>query len=238
MSVESEFRRFKALNKSVGKKVLNALFPNDIEIYIFALELVNGSGETEEYFIFPVNPSSISEPHQPIQSIKKTAGGITTLNTTTFSPNTISIQGDFGSKFKFLIGSEVINFSTINFKPSLNENKPTFNKNIKTGYGCLKEMERVLIKSNTLDKKEQPYALYFYNLALGNSHLVKMLDFTPHMNQEKNMIWSYNLTLKALAKVEDITDKDQKSFTTSLSANSVIQNQINSIGNEIHALLP
>ena len=237
MSVESELSRFKALNQSVGRKVLNALYPNDIETYVFAYELVNSDGETEEYFIFPVNPGSISEPNNPIQSIKKTAGGVTILNTTTFTPTTISIQGNFGSKFKFLLGKELVNFSSINFKPSLNQ-KTAFSPIFKTGYGCLKELERIILKSNTLDKKSQPYALFWYNLALGNNYLVKVTEFNPHQTQEMNMIWGYNITMKSLIRVEDITIKDQRSLTTSLSANSVIQNQVNNLGNSIHALIP
>ena len=48
MSIESEARRFHAASRNIGKKALNALYPNDFEIYIFALELVNGDRETED----------------------------------------------------------------------------------------------------------------------------------------------------------------------------------------------
>lgn len=238
MSIESEARRFHAASRNIGKRALNALYPNDFEIYIFALELVNGDRETEEYFIFPVNPSSVNEPQNPIQSFKKTAGGITVLSAVTFAPTTISLQGNFGRKFKFLIGSEIISFSNINFKPSLSDFKPTFNKNIKTGYGCLKVLENIIKKSNTLDKKGQPYALYFYNLALGNSYLVKAIDFTPFQSQDSNMIWNYHLTFKSLMRVEDIVVRDQRSLTASLSANNAIQDVVNNIGNRIGALIP
>lgn len=239
MSVESEFRRFKDLSQSIGKRALNALYPDDIEIYIYALELVNGDGDTEDYFIFPVNPSSNNEQQSPIQNFKKTAGGITVLSTTTFSPSTIMLQGNFGRKFKFIAGSELISFSSINFKPTLNDIKPTFSKNIKTGYGCIKVMEAILEKSNTLDKKGQPYALFIYNLALGNSYLCKYLDHDFHQNLESNMIWNYTLSLKSLMRVEDIIGFDSKrSMTVALSANSAIQNTVNNIGNSIGALIP
>jgi hypothetical protein len=229
MSIESEVRRFKDLNFSLGKRALNALYPDDIEIYILALELVNSDKETEEYFIFPVNPNSISEPKVPIQSIKKTAGGITVMNTTTFSPSTISLRGNFGRKFKFLAGQELVSFSSINIKPTLNDIKPTFSKNIKTGYGCLKLLESIIEKSNSLDKKGQPYALYFYNLALGNNYLVKSLNLTLDQTQEMNMIWSYSLQFQALAKVENLVERDEKALTASLSATSMIENVVNNI---------
>lgn len=240
MSAESEFRRFKALSQTIGKRALNALFPNDVEIYIYALELVNGDGETEDYFIFPVNPSNNTEQVSPIKSIKKTAGGITVLKTNTFSPSNITLQGNFGRKFKFIAGSELVSFSSINFKPTLNDVKPTFSKNIKTGYGCIKVLEGILKKSETLDKKGQPYALFMYNLALGNSYLCEVLDYNFYQNLEMNMIWNYNLTLKSLIRVEDIegVDKTQKSLTVALSANSAIQNTVNNIGNSIAKLIP
>ena len=38
MSLEAAFDRFKSLNQTIGKRALNALFPNDVELY------VNGAG--------------------------------------------------------------------------------------------------------------------------------------------------------------------------------------------------
>lgn len=238
MSVESEFSRFLALNRTIGKRALNALFPDDIEIYIFAFELVNSDGGTEDYFIFPVNPNSVTEQNSPIQNIKKTAGGITVLNTTTFSPSDITLQGNFGRKFKFLAGQEIVSFASINFKPSLSDFKPSFSKNIKTGYGCTKVVEKLIQKSNSLDKKGKPYGLYFYNLALGNSYLVKCTGYSFYQSQETNIIWNYNIALRSLARVEDISGKDQRSLTVALSANQAIQGTVNNIGNSLGSLLP
>ncbi len=238
MSVESTFSRFDSLNRSIGKRALNALFPNDIELYVISLELVNSSKQTEGYFVFPINPSSINEPLNPIQSIKKTAGGVTTMNTTTFTPSDITLQGNFGRKFKFLLGKEVLNFSALKFTPSIS--KPTFaqefDASIKTGYGCCKVLESIIKKSNTLDSNGQPYALYFYNLALGNSYLIKATSINFYQNQESNMIWNYNLTIKSLINVEDVTEDNQNSLTQSLSANSAIQDRVNSIGNSTSRL--
>ncbi len=236
MSIESTLSRFRNSQVSLGKRALNALYPNDVELYVFALEVVNSDKETEDYFVFPINPSSISEQDTPIQSIKKTAGGITVLNTTTFSPSTINVQGNFGRNFKFLLGSEVISFTGLNFS-----NKPTINKEfdskIKTGYGCIKILEGIIKKSNTLDSKGKPYALYFYNLALGNSYLIKATGLNKYQNQESNLIWNYNFSITSLLPIEDITDKTQQSLTQSLSANSAIQNVVNNIGNSIAKIL-
>lgn len=238
MSVESEYRRFRALGHDIGKRALNALFPDDFELYIIALELVNSADETEDYFIFPINPNSISEPKNPIQTIRKTAGGVSVMSTDTFNPTTISMQGNFGRQLKFLAGKELISFSSIGFKPSLNNAKPNFSENFKTGYGCLKVLESIVNKSNTLDRFGKPYALFFYNLALGNNYLVKAIDFTPSMNMDTNMVWGYSLTLKSLIKIEDIVTKDKRSLIAGLSATSAIQNRVNNIGNSLKALLP
>lgn len=238
MSVESEFNRFLALQTSLGKKALNALFPNDFEVYIFALELVNGNQQTEDYFIFPVNPSSFDEGKTPNQNIKKTAGGITILNDQTFNPSTISLTGNFGRQLKFLIGSEAISFASITVRPTIGENAPTFNSKIKTGYGCCKLVEKIINKSNTIDQKTGlPYALYFHNLAFGNSYLIKALNFKFYQSQENNILWNYNFQFKSLARVEDITNRTQRSMTIALSATSAIQNRVNAFGNSIKAAI-
>lgn len=239
MSLESEFNRFQALQTSIGKKALNALFPNDFELYVFALELVNGQQETEEYFIFPINPSAIDEATAHNQIIKKTAGGITVLNDSTFTPATITLNGNFGRQLKFLLGNEAITFSGITLQPGLGENAPTFNSTIKTGYGCCKLVEKIINKSKSIDSKTGlPYALYFHNLAFGNSYLIKTINYKFYQNQEgSNMIWNYNFQFKALARVEDITDRSQRSMTMALSANSVIQNRVNQFGNGIKSFI-
>ncbi len=232
MSVESAFTRYTGLASSIGKKAISALFPNDFELYIMALELVNSDKQTEAYFLFPVQPFSISEQNRPIQNIKKTAGGITVLSTQTFSPTDTMIQGNFGRKFKFLLGKELINFSAFLQQPFISkpEFAQEFDVNIKTGYGCIKVLESIINKSSKLDKANKPYALYMYNLALGNSYLVKVLNYDFHQNQENNMIWHYSMAVKSLIPVEAISEQSQQSLTVNLAANQLIQQGIDSVG--------
>lgn len=239
MSVESVNERFLKLRTTVGARPLNALFPNDIELYVVSLDLVNSNNETEDYFVFPINPASISEGNTPIQTIKKTAGGITKMGTLTHSPNDISLQGNFGRKFKFLLGSEVINFSAIRIKNNVTKSQSIgqeFDSKIKTGYGCLKVLESIVKKSQTLDANGKPYALYFYNLALGNSYLVSVTGFTPYQGLDTNIVWSYNLQMKTLIPVENILRVNKASLTGILSANEAVQNTVNNIGNAIGRL--
>lgn len=232
MSVENAFLRYSGLASSIGKKAISALYPSDFELYIVAFDLVNSDGQTEAYFLFPVQPFSIAESNKPIQNIKKTAGGITVLSTQTFSPTETTLQGNFGRKFKFLLGKELINFSTLLLRPPVT--KPQFGQefdvNVKTGYGCCKVLESIIKKSSTLDSKGKPYALYFYNLAIGSNYLVKVTSFDFHQNQETNMIWHYNMTIKSLIPIEAISDASPRSLTSNITANSVIQKSIDNVG--------
>ena len=238
MSVESTIDRFKNSQVSLGKRAFNALYPNDVELYVFALEVVNSNNETEDYFVFPINPSSLNEQNSPIQTIKKTAGGITVLSTTTFTPSDISIQGNFGRNFKFLLGKEFISFSALNFttKPNITFSQE-FDAKVKSGYGCIKLLEGIIKKSNTLDGNNKPYALFFYNLALGNSYLIKAINFSFYQNQETNLIWNYNFTIKSLLPIEDVIDKTQKSLTQTLSANAAIQDLVNNVSSHIDRII-
>lgn len=240
MSVESALSRYKSLSTTIGKKAISALYPNDIELYIVALELVNSDNQTESYFLFPVQPFSIGEQNKPIQTIKKTAGGVTVLSTQTFHMTDTQIQGNFGRKFKFLLGQELVNFTAFLQQPSL-KNLATigqeFSPNIKTGYGCIKVMEKIIKQSNQLDSKGKPYSLYFYNLALGNSYMVKFTSFDFHQNQESNMIWNYSASIKSLIPVTEISDKSQRSLTVNLAANQIIQQGINNVGSSIGQIL-
>ena len=212
-TIDSVREVYKNLRGSYGKVGLNAVFPNDFEAYMMGLELVNGSGEVEEYFVFPVNPNQLVEVSKRITSIRKTLGGVSIHSTEKFIPTDITMQGTFGRKLKFLIGDDIINFAGLSFGFKKNRFKFDFNTNaaareltrqVKTGYGCIKVLESVCNRSETLDENGKPYELYLYNLALGNSYLVKVLDLTFSQSEQMNMIWSYNLVLKSIAPIDQV----------------------------------
>lgn len=222
--------RLVSLQNTIGKSAVNGLFPNDIELYFFALELVNSlTGDAKEYFVFPVNPSDIKESKTNLVNIKKTAGGVTTISTQTFVPTDITINGNFGRNFKFLVNSQVISFSAFSFisgaiNNGANINIQEFSPTIKSGYGCCKILERIVNKASTLDKdNNSPYTLYLYNLALGNNYIVKPINLTFSQNQGSNMIWNYSLTLKSLSRIEDLMSESQNTLSATTSANAVIQ---------------
>jgi len=70
-----QVREYFDLLNSIGKAGAHGLFPNDFELYMFALELVSIKGKPVDFLIFPVMPSNISESEPNIQSIKKNSRG-------------------------------------------------------------------------------------------------------------------------------------------------------------------
>jgi hypothetical protein len=223
---------------SIGKTGLNALYPNEFEVYLVSLELTDSSDNTIDYFTFPVTPSNISRTYLNNTNIKKTAGGISVLKTDAFIPQDISISGDFGRSFKVLVNaSNFVNsfkafaFSIKNGVNALDDLKtqtPTFIKNtfneiVKTGYGATKILESIVVKSQGKDGQGKPFRLYFYNPTLSESYLCEVAPngFVLNQSREKNMIWSYNLNLKLLAPISSLKSKNTKSLSHLLSKTNV-----------------
>jgi len=191
------------LLNSIGKAAISALYPNDFEIYLCTLELVDSEGKSIQSLIFPVNPDSISEMNNMIVNIQKTNQGVSVLKTKTFIPVDISLSGNFGRRFRFLLGATGLDAAAVSFKSKQDEAEEgepkEFSKQLKTGYGCTKVLEKLIKKSNTLDGKGNPYRLYFYNLAFGTSYLVVPLSIGFKQDMGTNMIWNYDLNMKAVA---------------------------------------
>jgi hypothetical protein len=211
MTQQDALNSYRGMLTTIGKIGAQALFPNDFEVYFTAFELVDTANQTVDYFAFPLNPNSITETHPQLTNIKKTAGGITTLSTPTFVPKDIVLNGNFGRKFKVLLGQEqgLAAFSGLlsSGPGGILSDKTDYSKSIKTGFGCMKVLERIITRAQSLDARNDSYSLYFYNLSLGNSYLVKPISLTFSQNSENNMIWQYALTLKALAPLDQIKIK-------------------------------
>lgn len=248
MSLSNIKRNYINRVHSIGKIGLNALFPNDFELYIFALELVDSKGNTEEYFIFPINPTNIEESQPSNQTITKTAGGIVVMNSNTFVPRDIIMSGNFGRRFKMLIGQELIDFSSLqysstsgffnSFKDAQNFRKSIFNSKIKTGYGLVKVLETIVNKSQNLDQYNKPYSLYLYNLALGNNYLIKATNLTYKQDIGSNMIWNYTLQIKAIGDLDTIEGaRSAKSLSASLAFSAATQRVMNQSLNKARQIL-
>lgn len=209
MAVE---RRLRELVGQIGRAGVNAQFPNDIELYLITLELTDYLGKTIEYLSFPVSPSRINYELPSYVNIQKTLGGISALDTDTFVPRTVTLEGNFGRNFKLLInpnieGAEQSSNSTTTGNTDLISfrNKGVFDARVKTGYGVLKVLESIIEKSKGVNEGNgQSNRLYLYNPALGHNWLVKHTGNLV-LSQDKdasNGIWNYSLELTAIAPTD------------------------------------
>ena len=244
MSIENAvLRRTTALLGGLGKAALNLKHPDEFELYVLALELVDSNGDTLKYFVFPINPSNIDESKQEITNIKKTLNGVVSLSSPSFIPTDITLAGNFGRKFKVLLGEdyqEVLSSfkdsatSKATGKSLKNGVKELFDKRIKTGYGCCKVLEEMIEDVKKTDENGGVKTLIFHNPALGNSYIVKPLSLRFFQSQESNMIWNYNLTLKSTAPLKAFMSAAQlEEVRYRLSATAWIQTQTNRVVNKL-----
>jgi|SRR5690554_616174 len=199
-------KRFRELIASLGRPTLGALFPGEFEVYMMTLELVDSSGDTADYFSFPVMPDEIVKSEVEVTNVKKTAGGTISLVSNTYTPEDITLTGNFGRSFKVLIGTELIDFKAFgqSFKAlkggNLSELQNPFDAKIKTGYGCTKLLQNIAQKSLSLDDKGKPYKLFLYNPSLGESYLVEKSSLVLRMDKNtNNRMWGYSITFQVLA---------------------------------------
>lgn len=243
----------------LGKAALSALYPNDFEAYLMAIELTDSNDKTIDYFTFPVMPEGITKREPKRTSVKKTSAGTTVLTSPSFVPQEINIQGDFGRYFKILLGTGVayadsadkskysvkagkyelsqINEGT-NSKRGLMLSFPSFDMNVKNGYGAIKILKAIISKSNGLDSTGKPFKLYFYNMAFGESYLVTVPQggLTVSQQQGKNMIWRYSLTLTILAPLSQSKGESKGNLVSSLTS-AAIQKGVNDIVKSVTNIL-
>ena len=218
------------------RSVLASNFPSEFEVYICSLELM-GTNEiigdyTIKYFSFPVMPKQMSQVEPQINNIKKTYGGLVSLNSNTFVPKDIQIQGDFGRSLKILFGdiTETFNSIDIGVLESLDLDKKCLTKYVKTGYGSIKVLQAICEEAKKTDNGKQR-KLFFHNPALGHSYLVKVNSITISQSLSSNMIWQYNLSMKALCNTDDI-EGVKTGLTKSLAIGSM-QNGANALASSV-----
>lgn len=239
MSIENLVRERALLVENVGKIGLNIRYPDEFELYVFALELLDEEGNTLKYFIFPVNPKNVNENQPRITSVKKTMSGIHVLRTNTFIPKDISLTGTFGRRFRILLGEDytdlVQSFQTPKNKIDLDSLGQgiieIFDERTKTGYGCCKILESIINGSQVLNSgREGVRTLLFHNLALGNSYVVEPMNLKFDMSQESNMIWNYSLSLKAIAPLSSFRTKEEQEIErTRLTVTGYIQTRVDDL---------
>jgi len=231
--------RYTRLVGEIGRSALSSLYPDDFEFYLCALELVD-DGSTIDYFVFPVQPSSIQKTEPVRTNIKSSMSGISVLRNSAVIPQEIVIRGNFGRNFKILsmsgvafgIDTDVRDFSV----RSADIEYQKFSGSVKTGYGATKILQNIISGANKVSvKTSKPQQLYFYNMALGESYLVTPppAGLVLSQSQEMNMIWQYTLNMTVLAPLYEVyTTKNEKLSSRMLLSNNAIQKLSNAVARD------
>ena len=206
-----------------GKEEINKLYPRDFEVYMCALELVDDNGGVVDYFAFPIMPKSISKTETEATSMQTSLSGVTVFNKQGYTPDELSIQGDFGRSFKLISFEQDNYFKAITTKSiesgyysaedinsrGAGQKVKTFPYGVKSGYGCAKILQSIIHKARAFGQTGNTYRLYFHNPALGESYLVipTKQPLTWSQNEgASNMIWQYTLNLIIIADLNDVVD--------------------------------
>lgn len=249
MSISTITKRALGLAADAGKATLSALYPNDFEVYLCSLELTDSVGNTIDMITFPVMPDSISKTEMKRTNIKQTAAGITALTSSAYTQSEINLSGNFGKSFKISITNPTqskagVAWGTISGKydssqigkrslPTLLT--PAFDLTIKTGYGAIRLLRAILDKSNGVDDQGKPFKLLFYNLAFGESHLVLVppAGVTFYQDMGYNMVWSYDITLIAVAPLEAVKNDVTGSSLVQTLATALVQKTVNDVARSV-----
>lgn len=237
MTLEGTFKSATELVRNAGRAYVNAQYPDEFDYYMVSLELVDSKGDTQTMFTFPILPNSMQYPRVFLNTVGVTANGIHSVSRLGFNPFDITFSGDFGRSFKVLLQGHEFHakafvFDVKNFahggKSAAQIKKNIFDPSIKTGFGVCKVLQRLCEKAQELDAYGGLHSLYLYNAAIGENHLVKVQSFNLNQSQDRNMIWQYSLTLKAMIPLENITvNPDKTSTPVERLAASQIQNRVN-----------
>jgi hypothetical protein len=226
---------------TMGRAALNAMSPDDFEYYMCSLELFDSEGATKGFLMFPVMPNSIVETKTEMLSITKTNSGIVSIYNPTFAIRDISIQGTFGRKIRTLSNfMEVVDESSNWFKRVTAPIAKLSNSTslVKTGYGVMKAMKKMIDTLYKLDENGKPYAMIFSNYALNTRYVVEIPQSSFSQSVGENTIWHYSLEMKAIADANTIHRQTiNNSNIIDLAFNVGVSNAIGSILKDTRRLL-
>lgn len=201
---------------------LHAIAPDDYENYLCSFELFDSDRNRKGFLSFVVMPEQISESVSPIQTITKTNGGIVTTINPSFSPIDINLSGTFGRKFRIVSNlkdpaKDLTGFFNMNFGKFLNMSIGS-----KSGYGLTKVLQHILQYSNAVGKDTQkPYFLCFNNYALNTHYIVDVVNYSFQQSQNTNMMWYYNISLRAVGYRPKSINGIDDSFLNSVASNAI-----------------
>lgn len=205
-----------------GRAAIHAIAPDEYEYYLCSLELLDGSGERQGFISFVVMPDQIVESHTPIQTMTKTHSGIVTTFNPSFSPIDITISGTFGKKFRLVTGlADPMKRKGGGLNLSFGK-LATTTVGAKSGYGLMKILEHILIKSEKIDESTgKPYFVIFNNYAFNTHYVVNIVNYNFQQSYDQNMIWHYNVVMKAVAEKPKGLGMSMSHFLGSVAANSM-----------------
>lgn len=200
----------------LSRTILHSLFPKEFEMYMLTFELTDFNGRTMDLFTFPINPSSMSKSEPFTKTINRSHGSIVVNRAGYFTPQDLTIRGNFGKSFKILIRNTSINFFSLRLENELSHT-------IKSGYGSFKVLQDICNRSNELNSNNEPNLLFLHNFILGESYLVEVLEFSSDLTTSANMLYNYNLRLKLLSPVQMTTVNRTSTLTPSLIQRTLYQ---------------
>lgn len=231
MSLELIRRKAQDITVTLGRAAIHSLYPNDFEYYALSLELVDEEFNPLKIFHFPVMPNGISINRTSPLNIKKSGYGYFTQYSDVFQAYNISINGTFGRKFRLLINRE-----------DKDSKLKDFDLNIKTGYGATKVLEDILLESQQMNEKTTEGGkfsshkfLFLYNLTFNQQFVVEVMNFSIQQSIENNMMWNYNIELKAVGDVTKIEGFDYKNKLKNLLINASLNKTVNNTFNNLTA---
>lgn len=230
--------------KDLGRGMASVMYPNDIEYYAVSVDLVDSLGNTVEYLTFPVNPDMFQYDDTPLTTIRKTMGGVTALNSSTFVPKSITMSGSFGRAFKLLLSPPTdTNMTGVDVQLShdngLSAKSSILDARLKSGYGAIKLLQKILEQSRTLDDRNLPYRMFLYLPLIGHNFLVEYENLVLRQDfSSGNMIWKYNLHLTAIAPLSETRTRGfSPDAIGKMVGIKVFQKSINSIAGKIRRMI-
>lgn len=216
-------RKMVSLAGQAGMGLLSAQYPDDFEHYVFSLDLVDSSSRLVYSFVFPVNPQNVVINHPTLWTVKRSNQGVAAIGTPAFVPFEISLSGTFGRQLKLMESpGAVLNAQGFVRQRVIRD----FDTSVKTGYGCVKVLEKLLAYSRQLDDTGNFYRLLFTNMSFNQQFLVVPTgNYTFSVSAESNMVYAYSLTLKAIAPANGLLTEEQtrKRIGNIMNANTITE---------------
>ena len=235
-------QRATVLGFNTTATLMSTLYPIDFEAYQISFELCDSKGKTLDYFSFPIMPSELSIKEDIPVKVENTFGGVNSISSNVFVLKDISLNGNFGRQFKILVRNKFV----VPLAHTVTQERDygvggqqrkelEISNSLKSGYGCIKVLQSIINRAVEVDSYGECNKLYFYNMAYGESYLVKPITFRGYQNINNNGIWSYDLSLKAVCPLHLDASKVGKKWKN--VAGSVLQSGANSLTRGIKGML-